>query len=146
VKTQKSSQESLSEKPQFRLVFGKWVQDRLLFVWMFILFFVVLDSFFTYLGTNYLGMNERNFFVAMILGLGNGWLIWLVLKVVIAFMGTMLFFLTYYYVSTSSMSKKDRDGVLLFELCGWVYLISLNAFSVVFWYGTVLARLGSSVS
>jgi hypothetical protein len=145
VKTQGSSQESDSKTPQFKRIFSKWVHDRLLFVWMFILFFVVLDSFFTYLGMNHLGVNERNIFVAMILGLGNGWMIWIALKIIIALLGTVLFFLVYYSVSASSMSKKDREGVL-FELCGWIYLLSLNLFSVLLWSGTVLARLGSSVS
>ncbi|MEE9116823.1 MAG: hypothetical protein V3U09_08005 [Thermoplasmata archaeon] len=141
-----SAQESRSKKLQRQRVFGKWVHDRLLFVWLFVLSFVVLDSFFTYLGMNYLGIGEKNIFVVMILGLGNGWLIWLVLKVVIAFMGTLLFFLVYYSVSTSAMSKKEKEGVLLFELCGWVYVVSLNMFSVLMWSGTVLGRLGSSVS
>ncbi|MCK5291488.1 MAG: hypothetical protein KAR39_05690 [Thermoplasmata archaeon] len=146
MKNRTSLKKSSSKKLQFKHVFGKWVHDRLLFVWLFLLSFVVLDSFFTYLGMNYMGIGEKNVFVAMILGLGNGWLIWLLLKVVIAFLGTLLFFLVYYSISTSAMSKKEKEGVLLFELCGWVYLVSLNMFSVLIWSGTVLGRLGSSVS
>jgi len=141
VRTQSSTEGSITEKPQLNQVFGKWVQDRILLVWIFILSFVVLDSFFTYVGVNHYGISERNYFVTTILSLGNGWLIWLVLKVMIAVLGTALFFLTYYYVSTSKMTRKDRDGVLLFEFCGWVYIVSLNLFSVFIWSGTFIARL-----
>lgn len=141
MKDQSSEVEKGNETRQSRTVFSKWVRDRILLVWIFILSFVVLDSFFTYVGVSFFGINEKNIFVTYILDQGHGWLIWLILKVVVAVFGTALFFLVYYAVSTSRMSKKQREGVLLFELCGWVYLVSLNLFSVLIWTQTFIGRL-----
>ena len=140
MKDQSSELEPGNETRQSKTVFSKWVHDRILLVWMFILSFVVLDSFFTYIGVGLYGINESNIFVKFILNQGHGWFIWLILKIVIAVFGTALFFLVYYAVSTSRMSKKDREGVLRFELCGWVYLVSLNLFSVIIWSQTFLGR------
>ncbi|MCK4443022.1 MAG: hypothetical protein KAW09_00655 [Thermoplasmata archaeon] len=86
-------------------------------------------------------MEEKNIFVSLILSLNNGWAIWLIFKVLITIVGTALFFLVYYWISTSSMSAKDRDGVLLIELCGWVYLVSFNLFSIISWSGTVVGQM-----
>lgn len=129
---------SLTHTSNSESVFNKWVQDRILLVWAFIISFVVLDTFFTYLGLNHMGMAEKNSFVALILRMENGWMVWLVLKVLISVLGTAMFFMIYYWVSTAPMSRKDREGVLLFELCGWVYLVSLNIFSLISWSGIFL--------
>ena len=141
MKNRSSEVEKEGETQQSKTVFSRWVQDRILLVWIFVLSFVVLDSFFTYVGVNIFGIAEKNIFVNFILDQGQGWLIWLILKVVIAVFGTALFFLVYYTVSTSKMSKRDRDGVLLFELCGWVYLVSLNVISVLIWTQAFIGRM-----
>jgi hypothetical protein len=141
LKNRSSEVEKGHKTHRSKTVFSKWVQDRILLVWIFILSFVVLDSFFTYIGVNIFGIAEKNIFVTFILDQGHGWFIWLILKVVIAVFATSLFFLVYYAVSTSKMAKKDRDGVLLFELCGWVYLVSLNLFSVLIWTQAFIGRM-----
>jgi hypothetical protein len=122
-------------------IFKRWIRERNVLVTIFFLSFVVWDSFLTYLGLSYLGVGEKNLVVSRILSLDNGWVIWLILKIAIAVLGTVFFFMAYYAVSTSSLPKKQREGVLLLEYCGWIYLISFNLLSVFMWSGVVLGRL-----
>ncbi|MFQ5883801.1 MAG: hypothetical protein ACE5IO_01720 [Thermoplasmata archaeon] len=137
----KASTENSQNMHTLGHVFRHWIRDRNLFVTIFILSFVVWDSFLTYLGIAHLGIIEKNIFVSTILSLDSGWVIWLSLKVLIAFMGTVMFFLVYYAVKTSSMSKEQMEGLLLIEMCGWVYIVSFNLLSVFMWSGTVISRL-----
>ncbi|UCD92293.1 MAG: hypothetical protein JSV43_08785 [Methanobacteriota archaeon] len=141
MKKRKAIEEEKSDSQPVGRVFRLWVNDRNLFVTMFILSFVVWDSFLTYLGIAHLGIPEKNIFVSTILSLDSGWIIWLGLKTLIAFMGTLMFFLVYYTVKTSTLSKEKQDGLLLIEMCGWVYLVSFNLLSVFMWSGTLISRL-----
>lgn len=141
MKKGKVCSEEASEKQPVGRVFKHWVRDRNLFVTIFILSFVVWDSFLTYLGICHLGIIEKNIIVYTLLSLDHGWVIWLGLKILIAVLGTAMFFIVYYAVRTSSMSKEQMEGLLLVEMCGWVYLVSFNLLSVFVWSGTVISRL-----
>jgi len=141
VKERKASTENVSNKHTAGRILRDWIKDRNLFVTIFVLSFLVWDSFLTYLGICHLGVIERNIFVSTILSLDHGWVIWLSLKVLIAFIGTVMLFLVYYSVKTSSLSKEQEEGLLLIEMCGWVYLVSFNLLSVFMWSGTVISRL-----
>lgn len=141
MRTLESSSRTRSQKRQLGRVFRRWVRDRNILVTVFLLSFLVWDSLLTYLGLFYLGVGERNIVVSTILRLENGWYIWLGLKVLIALVGTALFFMVYYMVSTSPLPKEKREGVLLLEFCGWIYLISFNLLSVFMWSGVVLEKM-----
>ncbi|MFQ6059997.1 MAG: hypothetical protein ACE5KV_01710 [Thermoplasmata archaeon] len=141
MRTLESGSRTRSQKRQLGRVFRRWVRDRNILVTVFLLSFLVWDSLLTYLGLFYLGVGERNIVVSTILRLENGWYIWLGLKVLIALVGTALFFMVYYMVSTSPLPKEKREGVLLLEFCGWIYLISFNLLSVFMWSGVVLEKM-----
>jgi len=121
-------------------LFVRWVIERKEFLVPFFILFIVVDPLMTYIGTNGFNIREGNLIVSTLVASENGWMIWLVLKIIFGVVGTIFMFSAYYVIHTERLSPREKEKATIFEYGAWSFLICFIFLIILHWAMIIIAE------
>lgn len=126
-------------RTNIRDIFVEWLYVRKEFIIPFLVLFVIIDPLLTFIGTDAFNLLEGNFIVQTLVESQNGWMIWLVLKIIFGLVGTMFMFSAYYMINTGKLSDKEKKKATMFEYSAWSFLIFFLFIVILHWASIIIA-------
>lgn len=116
-----------------RNLFVRWLAERKELLVPLIVLFVVVDPLITFIGTNGFNISEGNHMVSKLLKAENGWMLWLIMKIVFCFVGILFLFLVYLTINTLILSETEREKATLFKYGAWSFIICFLFMIILDW-------------
>ena len=123
--------------PRFGRVFKEWLLERKEVIIPFYVLFVVVDPLMTWVGTDAFNISEGNFIVSTLVKAENGWIIWLALKTLFGFVGTMFMFSSYYVIHAGKLTEIEKQKATVFEYGAWSFIIGFLFIIILHWAYTI---------
>ena len=124
---------------KFRYLFVRWLSERKELIIPFLMLFVVVDPLMTFIGTHGFNIREGNLIVSTLVEAENGWMIWLVLKIVFGIVGTIFMFSAYYVIHTEKLSPREKEKATIFEYGAWSFLLCFIFMIILHWATIIIA-------